>query len=149
MTHSQDKIATPLQFGQYQINLSPNGDAYMGGGLYLRARDALKLGQVFLDHGLWNGKRILNAGWVTQSSSVQSAFSPSHAYGFGWHVFEHLQLNGREYREYETEGTGGQLVIVVPELDLAVAMLTANYSRDMTDPERAILAIIAKATANR
>jgi CubicO group peptidase (beta-lactamase class C family) len=142
-----EKLAVPLEFKSYQLNLSPTGDVYMGGGLYLRARDALKLGQVYLDSGLWNGKRVLDAEWVNQSTSVQSSFSSEHGYGFGWHIFSHLNLNGREYREFEAEGTGGQLVIVIPELDLAVGMLTANYSRDMTDPERKVLAEIVSAVA--
>ena len=139
-----EKIARPLAFRNYQLNLSPTADVYLGGGLYLRARDALKLGQVYLEKGMWQGKRILDARWVEESTKVQSSYSSYHGYGLGWHVFNRLELNGHAYTEYETEGTGGQLVIVIPALDLAVTMLTANYSRDMTDPERALLAQIVK-----
>lgn len=143
------KLAIPLQFKNYQLNLSPNGDMYMGGGFYLRARDALKLGQVYLDGGSWLGKHIVDADWIKQSSSIQSSYSDYHGYGFGWHVFNRLELNGHEYHEFETEGTGGQLVIVIPELDLAVTMFTANYSRDMTDPERVVLAKVVQAITDK
>jgi CubicO group peptidase (beta-lactamase class C family) len=62
------KIARPLQFKAYQLNLSPNGTMYGSGDMYLRARDVLKLGQVYLDPGIWNEKRILDSDWIRQSN---------------------------------------------------------------------------------
>ena len=35
----------------------PTNAAYMGGGDYFRPRDFLKFGQLFLSHGIWNGRR--------------------------------------------------------------------------------------------
>src|SRR5579859_1603414 len=40
----QRYYAGPLDIRDYHMNLSPTGDAYMGGGIYLRPRDMLKLG---------------------------------------------------------------------------------------------------------
>ena len=42
-------LARPLHITEYHMNLAPNGEAYMGGGLYLRPRDQLKLGQLYLN----------------------------------------------------------------------------------------------------
>lgn len=52
---------------------------------------------------------------------------------------------GRAYREYEAQGNGGQLIIVVPALALTVVFGTGNYSDDMTDFERAFLARVIAA----
>jgi len=38
--------------------MDPTGVVYMGGGLYLRPRAMLKIGQLYLNGGTWNGKRI-------------------------------------------------------------------------------------------
>jgi CubicO group peptidase (beta-lactamase class C family) len=50
-------VARPLQFGSWYWNVMPNGEGYLGGGAFVRPRDFLKLGQTFLDGGLWNRER--------------------------------------------------------------------------------------------
>ncbi len=125
-------LARPLQFGRYYLNLIPNGEAYFGGGAYLRPRDQLKLGQLYLNGGTWNGKRIVSAAWVADSISVHSHFAESrslgqkHEYGYGWHIHE-LKSGENTYRVFAAEGNGGQFVIVVPELDLVVGITGGSY----------------------
>jgi CubicO group peptidase (beta-lactamase class C family) len=57
-------VAEPLGFATYHLNLMPTGSGYTGGGVYLRPRDALKLGQLYLAGGLWNGTRVVSRDWV-------------------------------------------------------------------------------------
>jgi CubicO group peptidase (beta-lactamase class C family) len=137
-------LARPLNFGQYYLDLTPTGDFYGGGGLYLLPRDALKFGELYLDQGQWNRKRLLSKSWIAISTQRHSSFSTEHGYGFGWHVFT-LRFDNQEYPEYEAEGNGGQVISVIPKLDLAVVFTTGNYSDDMTGPEREILADIVAA----
>src|ERR1700751_2131452 len=137
-----DYVARPLQFGTYYLNLMPTGQVYTGGGAQIRPRDELKLGQVYLSSGMWNGQRILSAAWVEQSTAAHTRFARAvvdedlnHEYGYGWEV-HHFTVNGQEYREYAAEGAGGQLVMVLPELDLVVtvnagAYRSSNWSRWM------------------
>ena len=123
--------AGPLDIRDYHLNLSPRGDAYMGGGIYLRPRDMLKLGQLYLDGGMWNGKRVLSAAWVRAATTQHSYFpasdyAPGHGYGYTWHLFQ-ATVGGKTYSEYMAQGNGGQLVMVVPELDLAAVITAGNY----------------------
>ncbi|HSP15248.1 MAG TPA: serine hydrolase [Thermoanaerobaculia bacterium] len=122
--------ARPLQFHRYHLNLMPTGEAYMGGGARIRPRDQLKLGQLYLDGGTWNGRRIVSREWVRQSLEVHSEFQPrfdvDHQYGWGWHI-HHLKAGGRTYTEYESGGNGGQLVLVFPELDLVIGFTGSAY----------------------
>ena len=125
-------LASPLQFGVYHINLMPTGEAYMGGGLYLRPRDELKLGQLYLSGGLWHGKRVVSEDWVRQSTTVSSTFDPQtdydapHEYGFGWHINQ-LHVGDQTFREYSAGGNGGQIIMVIPDLDLVVAINGGSY----------------------
>src|ERR1700682_4983047 len=62
-----ENFARPVEFGPYHLNLMPTGEAYMGGGAYLRPRDELKLGQLYLNGGTWNGRRVVSKAWVEES----------------------------------------------------------------------------------
>jgi CubicO group peptidase (beta-lactamase class C family) len=125
-------VAQPLQISDYHLNLAPNGDAYAGGGGYLRPRDALKLGQLYLDRGVWNGRRVVSASWIDRSVKQHAAFAaspsaPSHGYGYAWHLFT-VTSGGRTYREYMAQGNGGQLIVVLPDLDAVVGFTAGNYN---------------------
>lgn len=125
-------FARPLQFHSYHLNLMPTGDAYMGGGAYLRPRDELKLGQLYLNGGVWNGRRVVSKEWVDESTAHHSSFTPAweaegkHEYGYGWHS-HYLKVGDRVFRDYGAGGNGGQVVVVIPELDLVVGFNGGSY----------------------
>jgi CubicO group peptidase (beta-lactamase class C family) len=110
----------------YHLNLTPTGNMYGGGGLYMRPRDALKLGRVYLDGGIWNGWQIVSKAWVDQSVRRHSGYSAEHGYSFAWHLFQ-IKVGDRAYYEFAAQGNGGQVINVIPELDLAVMFTAGNY----------------------
>jgi CubicO group peptidase (beta-lactamase class C family) len=128
----EEHLARPLQFHMYHMNLTPTGDAYMGGGLSIRPRDEIKLGQLYLSGGLWNGRRVVSSAWVQESTTPHSNFAPQmpddpdHQYGYGWHI-NPLRAPDRTYRSFSAGGNGGQIVVVIPELDLVVAFNGGSY----------------------
>jgi CubicO group peptidase (beta-lactamase class C family) len=125
-----ENVARSLQIKTYHWNLMPNGDGYAGGGVRMRPRDQLKLGQLYLNGGVWNGRRVISKDWVDRSTSAESRFEPifgvDHEYGYAWHI-HHLKSGDHTYRVYAAEGNGGQLVIVVPDLDMVVGFTGGAY----------------------
>ena len=134
-------VARPLQFGPYYWNLMPTGEGYLGGGAYIRPRDLLKIGQAFLDGGVWNGRRIVDSAWVALSTAPHAEITPAttglsaddfgNFYGEGvdgyaWHLGS-LRAGGRSYRTYAASGNGGQVLLVVPELELVAVFTGGNY----------------------
>ena len=132
-------VARPLGFGTYYWNLMPTGEGYQGGGAFVRPRDLLKVGQVYLDGGTWHGKRIVDAAWVKESTASHIEITPQttgldaeqfgNFYnrgvdGYAWHL---AAPGAHAYREYDASGNGGQLLIVVPDYDLAVVITAGNY----------------------
>lgn len=137
-------IARPLQFGPYYWNLAPDGAGYLGGGAFIRPRDLLKVGQMYLDGGVWRGRRVVTADWVTRSTATKVAINPEttglseeafrNVYfqgedGFAWHLGT-FNIGGTDHLNYAAAtGNGGQLLIVVPDFDLAVVFTAGNYGQ--------------------
>lgn len=120
-------FARPLQIDHYRLNLSPSGAPYMGGGLQLAPRDFLKVGQLFLDGGVWNGKRLVSGDWVTASFAGHASMEDPQNYGFAWWRYTYV-YDGRQFETYAASGNGGQILMVVPDLELAIMMNAGNYS---------------------
>lgn len=123
----REQLAEPLGIGVYHMNLTPTGEGYGGGGLFIKPRDFLKLGQLYLNDGVWNGRRLLAPGWAAEATTPRSTIR-DEGYGYGWWMFSY-PYEGREVGAFYAGGNGGQYVIVVPELELAVAIFGANYNQ--------------------
>ncbi len=130
----QEQFAVPMGISNYQMNLSPTYHGYMGGGIRLRPRDFLKLGQLYLDGGVWNGQRIVSEAWVNESAAAHASLNESDDYGFAWWRRSY-QVAGKTIETYYASGNGGQLLFVVPELDLVVLIQAGNYSDGRTRNE--------------
>ena len=135
------EIAEPLKFGEWHWNLQPTGEGYLGGGAFLRPRDLLKIGQVYLDGGVWKNRRIVSAEWVKESTAPRVQITPQttglspEAFGEGysegadalaWHLIA-IRGDKRPYNAYAATGNGGQLLFVIPELELTVVFTGGNY----------------------
>jgi CubicO group peptidase (beta-lactamase class C family) len=122
----RDLVAEPLGIDRYAMNLTPTGDAYMGGGVRFRPRDFMKLGQLMLDGGLWHGRAIVTPQWCRRAASPLYEMRGMH-YGYLWWIVEY-PYKGRTIRAFFAGGNGGQLVLGIPDLDLLIAFYGGSYS---------------------
>ncbi len=96
---------------------------YIGGfGLGLSARDLAKIGFLYLNNGYWNGQSIVSENWVKESTNQQiQAFDHpiygTFGYGYQWWV---KKIDGCS--SFRAWGRRGQFIVVVPELDLVIAV---------------------------
>jgi len=119
-------VAGPLHIARYAWPLDPAGHPYGGGGVRALPRDFMKLGQLMLDGGAWNGQRILAREFVDRASSPLHDLSGIQ-YGYlCWNI--EYPYKGRKLRAFFAAGNGGQAVMVIPELDLVIAIYAGNYS---------------------
>ena len=108
------------------MNLTPTGDAYMGGGVRFLPRDFMKLGQVLVDGGRWRGHQIISESWARKSSSPLYDLGGRH-YGYLWWIQDYPWKDGT-VRAFYADGNGGQVVMAIPKLDLVLAFWGGNYS---------------------
>jgi CubicO group peptidase (beta-lactamase class C family) len=119
-------IARPMQIDDYSWPLDLNGRPYGGGSVSLRARDFMKFGELMRNGGTWHGRRILDAAYAKAAVAPQYHLRNVY-YGYLWWV-EYYPYKGRKVLGYSMRGAGGQMVFVIPELDLVVAAMGGNYS---------------------
>jgi CubicO group peptidase (beta-lactamase class C family) len=121
----RDLVARPLRIERYGMNLTPTGDAYMGGGVRFLPRDFMKLAQLMIDGGAWHGRRIVSAEWEKRSTSPLTTIGTG-PYGYLWWVADY-PYKGRKVRAFYADGNGGQVAMGIPELDLVIAFWGGSY----------------------
>ncbi len=119
-------VGGPMQITRYAWLLDPAGNPYGGGSTQFLPRDFMKFGQLMLNGGTWNHHRIIGRGFVTRALSSLVRIG-ARGYGYLWWGLDY-QFRGRTIHAYSALGTGGQLVMAVPELDLVIASYGGSYS---------------------
>ena len=135
--YAAEHLFGPLGISRFYWKKTPTGHPDTEGGLYLTARDLAKIGYLYMKDGVWDGRRILPEGWAAASTRRQSDPTGEDAtmkYGYQWWV-----LPGKT-PSYAGIGYGGQLLVVVPSLELIAVFtgwniydkpaLTAEFARD-------------------
>mgnify|MGYP002623637964 CR=1 FL=1 len=107
------------------IETDPYGN-FLGQGLaFMAARDWARLGNLYLQDGVWMGERILPEGYVTYASTVAPAWEADGRRVYGGAFF---WVNGEGGGGLPTTadqmlGAGGQSTTISPSHDLVVARL--------------------------
>jgi len=69
-----------VEIGERRVQ-SVSGGGHWGGGVFIGAEDQARIGQLVLQDGVWDGRRLLPEGWVAQCSTP-CALNPH--YGLLW-----------------------------------------------------------------
>jgi CubicO group peptidase (beta-lactamase class C family) len=114
------RVLDPLGIGH--LSWSTIGDVEMGfSGVHTNLDAVARLGQLYLDDGVWEGRRLLPEGWVAAASSPQIANpqwdQPDWQQGYGFQLW--MSRHG-----YRGDGAFGQFMVVLPEHDAVVALFS-------------------------
>lgn len=124
--YADSKLFAPLGITQYNWQLTPTGMPMTGGGLSLRSRDLLKIAQLYSNNGRWKNRELVSEDWVKKSTRPRAEIGDGVDYGYlMW-----IQKFGEEHAYYMA-GTGGNKVVVVPSLEIAVVITSTNFNLGM------------------
>jgi len=119
---ADEVLFRPLGIDKPEWQVSPLGLAQGGGGLGLRSRDLLKLGQLYLDQGRWAGRQVLSTSYVAAATAPHAQARSDADYGYLiW-----LQTFAG-HKAWVMSGTGGNKVVIVPDLALVAVITTTNF----------------------
>lgn len=98
--------------------------------IHLRPRDMLKLGILYAQGGLWNGKRVLPASWVQASLAQQSKVENTDYGYFWWNPWIRVAMPDGERRvTYNAaQGNGGQKIYLFPQYGLVAVITGGAYN---------------------
>jgi CubicO group peptidase (beta-lactamase class C family) len=107
------------------IETDPQGN-FLGQGLaFMPARDWARLGNLYLQDGMWDGERILPEGYVEYASTLAPTWVSDGRLQYGGAFF---WVNGQGSQglpesAYSMRGAGGQSTTIIPTHDLVVVRL--------------------------
>jgi CubicO group peptidase (beta-lactamase class C family) len=127
----------PLGFGPADWMKGNDGEPHTASGLRLLPRDMLKVGQLALAGGAWNGRQIVPADWVRRVTTPMVLIDRGFSYGYQWYMSDIVVGTPPQPRHWVGGiGWGGQRLYVLPALDLVVAINCGNYNQSGMEQSR-------------
>lgn len=123
--YAERHLFGPLGIRDYHWKKTPTGHPDTEGGLYLEAQDLARIGQLYLDDGVWNGRRILSAGWAKEATArhVERISGNPNAPGYG---YQWWRYDRRGAEVWAGNGFGGQFLVVIPSLRIVGVVQSWN-----------------------
>jgi CubicO group peptidase (beta-lactamase class C family) len=139
--YARHVLFDPMDFGPSDWRVGADGEPRAASGCRLLPRDMLKIGQLALAGGVWQGKQIVPADWVRRIITPVVKIEGARSYGYHWYIYDNLGEGQRQYW-VGAIGWGGQRLYAFPGLDLVVAMNCGNYHQTGIEQSRVNLAVL-------
>ena len=125
------RLFEPLGLEEPLWGKSPEGVNLGDGGISLHTEDLAKFGLLYLQKGVWNGKRVLSQEWVEAATSLQTASGGNP--DSNWDAGYGYQFWRNKVTGFRADGAFGQFSFVLPKYDvvLAVTSGTSNMASVM------------------
>lgn len=133
--YARAKLFEPLGITEFEWLGDLAGMPSAASGLRLRPRDLAKFGSLYLHAGQWNGKQVVPANWIVNSTRRQFRFRPRTGpdaggeFGYAYFWWYSCYPTAAGLVEARTAiGNGQQRIFVLPGLDMVVTVLAGRYN---------------------
>ncbi len=120
LEYLRGRLFEPLGIRIPPWETNPRGIPFGASGLRITTEDLAKLGQLYLQGGVWEGRRILSESWVADATSkhVSNGSGPDDDWnqGYGFQIWRST------HDSYRFDGRYGQFSFVLPRQDMVVAI---------------------------
>jgi CubicO group peptidase (beta-lactamase class C family) len=130
----------PMGFGPSGWSIGRDGEPRAASGARLLPRDLVKIGQLMLAGGSWNGRSIVPADWAKRVTTPVVPIRVGRDYGYHWYIGEFAAV--QPVRWFGGIGWGGQYLFVMPARDLVVVIHCGNYQRSGQEQTAVMLALM-------
>ena len=96
-------------------------------GLTLSPMDMAKIGQLYLDDGIYNGKQIVSTKWIKESTKEHSRWKKLNLpYGYLWWI------DNEKEHTFAAMGDGGNVIYVNKDKNIVVS-IASLFKPNVTD----------------
>lgn len=120
LDYLQEKLFNHMNISVVNWEESPEGVNTGGWGLHIQSESLAKVGQMWLDGGVWNGEQLVSKEWIEQMSSKHANGGD---FGYGYQTWMCAYPSA-----VRADGALGQYVIVVPEKDVVIVLTEASFT---------------------
>ena len=122
-------LLDPIGMRNTLLSVDRFGDFILSSQVYTNARDLARFGLLYLQQGMWNGRRLLSEEWIefTRKPATSTA-ARGNFYGGQWWLVPDSRTDVPS-NAYSTAGNRGQYAIVVPSHDLVIVRRGLDYGR--------------------
>lgn len=126
------QFANRYLFGPMDIRVTgwdrdPQGYYLGGNNMAMRPADMVKIGQLMMDVGKYNGEQLVSKEWIMRSVEPVTGRMGQNNYGYLW-----FRRMAGEYHVVYAFGNGGQYIMILPELDAVITVTTRNETSEST-----------------
>ena len=121
------RLLEPLGIEDARWEQSPSGVDAGGFGLFLATEDIACFSQLYLDDGVWQGRRLLPEGWVEEATRAHGPEQPGDSewdQGYGYQFWR------GQHGTYRSDGAFAHLGIVLPDQDAVIAITAGAEDKD-------------------
>ncbi len=99
--------------------------AHCFGGITLTIKDLAKIGRLYLNNGMWDGRRIVSEDWIRQTADCDTSY---HGYHFNWYNINYEGFIRPQYSGYYALGICEQVLYVNPHKNLVIVRIGKSNS---------------------
>ena len=122
---ARDRIFEPLGINDYHWGSDHNGTSMGSHGFHAKPRDLLKIGQLVLQNGSWNGEQLVDSTWIAESTQLQVDTPDDYSWNYGYYWWMVPEFNG-----FSAWGHGGNFIMVLPDYDMVLLLTSMPDTND-------------------
>jgi CubicO group peptidase (beta-lactamase class C family) len=126
LSFAEKNLFGPLGISKVSWPSNPQGITIGYAQLRMRPRDMAKVGHLYLNKGLWDGKQIISSQWVKRSTRKHITATLLSGYGYQWWIISP--------GIYAAVGHEGQFIMIAPEKNMLAVFTSSLILKDFYIP---------------
>ena len=124
LEYLRPRLLEPLGIEGATWQTCPRGVNTGGFGLSIKTEDIARFGQLYLQRGMWQGRRLLPEAWVADASAAQVSNATNTE--VDWQQGYGYQFWRCRHGAYRGDGAFGQFCVILPDQDAVVAITAGS-----------------------